>query len=422
MLARRRYIQAKGEDLPVRIPAARQLLEQIEALPAGAPVLRALRDVPGTYLVGGAVRDLLLGGHPVDLDLVVEGDAAAAAARIGDQVVVHDRFGTSTVKADGFSYDVARARRERYPRPGALPEVEPAGIDEDLLRRDFTVNAIAVALGGGRAGEVTAAPGAIEDLEARRLRILYERSFLDDPTRLLRLARYAHRLGFPIDPETLSLARSALEQDALGTVSGPRIGTELRLLAREPDPVAALSMLRNLGIDAAIDPGFGLADEDLARRAIELLPEDGRRDRLALAAAARGIPDPELGALLDGLAFDAADRDAIVSASTGSDALAQRLEEARRPSEIARAVGAAGPEAVALAGALGPAGAAREWLDRLRDVRLEIDGRDLLEAGVPEGPAVGRGLSAALEAKLDGSLAGREDELAAALRAASRTG
>ncbi len=404
------------------VPPAPEMLELVASLPAAAPLLGALGDAPGAYLVGGAIRDLLLGERPVDLDLVVEGDAAAAASRIGDDLVVHDRFGTSTVTAGGFTYDVARARRERYPSPGALPEVEPAGIDEDLLRRDFTVNAIAVALDGEQPGQVHAAPRAIEDLDRRLLRVLHDRSFIDDPTRLLRLVRYASRLGFAAEPATEGLARGALDEGALATVSGPRIGAELRLLAREPDPVAAFAALHGLGIDRAIHPSFGLTDEALARRAIALLGANGRRDRLALAAAAQAVAASELAELLDTLAFEAADRDAIVAAASGAPELARRLTEAVRPSEIARAVGGAGAEQVALAGALGPEEPARRWLERLRHVGLEIDGGDLIAAGVPEGPAVGRGLAAALAAKLDGVVAGRDDELAVALRAAQETG
>jgi tRNA nucleotidyltransferase (CCA-adding enzyme) len=138
--------------------------------------------------------------------------------------------------------------------------------------------------------------------------------------------------------------------------------------------------------------------------------------------AALAVAASELGGLLDALAFEAADRDAIVAAASGAAELARRLAEAVRPSEIARAAGGAGAEQVALAGALGPEEPARRWLERLRHVRLEIDGGDLLGAGVPEGPAVGRGLAAALAAKLDGAVAGRDDELAVALRAAQETG
>ncbi len=396
-----------------------ELLEQAIALPAARPLISRLPEAPTVYLIGGAVRDLLLGGRPVDLDLVVEGDTAAFAASLGGELKVHDRFGTSTVTLDGHSYDIARARRETYAHPGALPDVAPAPLTEDLGRRDFTVNTLALALDGDLAGELRSVPPALEDLDARRLRVLHDQSFIDDPTRLFRLVRYATRLGFEIEPDTRALAERAIAGGALATVSGPRVGAELRLLAREPDPVGALLGLRELGLDAAIRPGFGVDDEGLARRAVALLPADGgRRDRLALAVAARGVPAPELTALLDSLAFEAEDRDAIVAAATRADEVALVLSAAGVPSEIAAAAGAGPPELVALAGALGPQTEAREWLGALRHVGLEIDGRDLIAAGVSEGPAIGRGLRVALAAKLDGRVSGRDQELAAALDAA----
>jgi tRNA nucleotidyltransferase (CCA-adding enzyme) len=394
------------------------LLDRLRALPAARPLLAHVGAEDRLYVVGGAVRDVLLERLPAELDLVAEGDVQALGRRLGGLRAVHDRFGTATLELDGFRYDLARSRRERYLRPGALPEVEPAGIDEDLLRRDFTVNAIAVALGGERAGELRAAPAALDDIRARVLRVLHEHSFRDDPTRLLRLARYASRLDFAIEPETEKLAREAATDGALRTLSGARIGAELRLLAREPDPIAALGMLRELGLDTAIEPGFGLRDPEPGRRGGALLGASGRRDRLVLAAAMRGLSAARITALLDALAFSASDRDAIRDAATRADALARELAAAPRASAIAAAVAGASPELIALAGGLGAEAAARAWFTQLRDVRLEIDGGDLLAAGVPQGPAVGRGLRAALAAKLDGLAIDRSQELAAALRAA----
>jgi tRNA nucleotidyltransferase (CCA-adding enzyme) len=396
-----------------------QALARVRALPAAQPLLARLPDRPRVHLVGGAVRDVLLGGTPFDLDLAVEGDAAAFAASLGGQLKLHDRFGTSTVVLDGFVYDIARSRRETYAQPGALPDVEPAPLAEDLLRRDFTVNAIAVALGGEAPGELNAAPHALEDLEARHLRVLHDGSFLDDPTRLFRLARYAGRLGFAVEPHTRELASAAIAADALGTVSGSRAGAEVRMLAREHDPVRALIALRDLGLDRALHPGFGLDDEALARRALALLPADARPDRLALSVAGRGVPAAELPGLLDSLAFEAEDRDAIVASATRGDELARALAAAQAPSAVAAAAAGGPPELVALAGALGPERQARDWLEHLRHVRLAIDGRDLLAAGVPEGPAIGRGLRAALAAKLDRRATGRDQELAEALDAAT---
>jgi tRNA nucleotidyltransferase (CCA-adding enzyme) len=403
---------------PVDAPPAAELMRLVRSLPPAAPLLAPPPEAPRDHLFGGTVRDLLLGGRPLDLDLVVEGSTVALASALGGEIRAHDRFGTSTVTLNGFTYDLARARRESYAHPGALPDVVPAGIDEDLLRRDFTVNALAIELSGPEPGRLRSAPGGLDDLDRHHLRILHEASFVDDPTRMLRLARYAARLGFEIEPRTEALLREAVTTGALGTVSGPRIGAELRLLAREQDPVTAFGALTELRLDRAIDPNLHLVDEGLARAAFELLPPDGRRDRLVLALALRGVEEARIEALLDRLAFEAGDRDAIVATATGADTVADALRRADRPSEIARVVSGAPVEEVALAGALGPAEAARQWLERFRHVRLEITGADLLAAGVPEGPAVGRGLRAALDAKLDGLAVGRKWELSVALEAA----
>ena len=335
---------------------------------------------------------------------------------------MHDRFGTSTVELNGHNYDIARARQETYARPGALPDVTSATVTEDLLRRDFTVNAMAIALTGRSAGELRAAPLALEDLDAGQLRVLHERSFIDDPTRLLRLVRYAARLRFDVETQTLELVNAAILGHALRTVSGARIGTELRLLAREPDPVAAFETLRALSLDHEIDPDFGLDDPGSARAALEVAPAAAGRDRVVLAAASRAVAAPRLHSMLQALAFEADDRDAIVEAATRAEQLALSLAAARTPSEIAIAAQDSRPETVALAGALGAAEPARAWLEELRHVRLEIDGNDLVRAGVSQGPRIGAGLRAALLAKLDGRAVGREQELAEALRAASAKG
>lgn len=395
----------------MKVPAATDLQALIGSLPAAVPLRERLAARPGVHLVGGAVRDLLLGGAPVDLDLVVEDDLEDVIALLGGEVQRYDRFGTATVRADGYTYDIARARREHYPVPGALPEVEPASLAEDLERRDFTVNAAAIELASG---ELRPLPETLGDLEARILRVLHDRSFIDDPTRLLRLARYSGRLGFELEVRTRKLAAEAVAGGALRTVSGPRIGAELRLAAREADPVAVFARVAELGLGT----GFGAIEPELARRAFALLPPDGDRAATALALAARETDAAKLSELLDTLAFETSERMRIVAAATRAPAVAVELERAKGPAEVAVAVAGAGPETVAVAGALGPQAAARDWIEKLRHVRLEIDGSDLLAAGVPEGPAIGRGLSAALAAKLDGRVVGREAELAEALNGA----
>ncbi|MEA2297465.1 MAG: hypothetical protein QOF77_401 [Solirubrobacteraceae bacterium] len=388
----------------------RTVLEALDGAPAGRELLAAAAGLEGVHLVGGAVRDLLRGTAPRELDVVVEDDPATLIGRLAagaqpsgsdppgaaQTTVRHARFDTATVTTSGGRIDIARSRRERYPTPGALPEVEPAPLAEDLGRRDFTVNAIAVDLADGT---VRAAPHALEDLEAGRLRVLHDRSFLEDPTRLLRLARYRVRLGFAVETETAALAAAS----SLDGLSGARIGAELRLALLEPDPLAVLAGLDGLPL---------LIDAGLARCATQLLPGDGRVDLMILGAATRGLTTE---AWLESLEFTARERD-VVLAVWDAERLAGAMAGAARASDLHAVLGRQPVEAVAVAGALGPGEAARSWLEDLRQVRLEIGGDDLLAAGVPPGPQVGRRLARTLARKLDGELGGgREAELASAL-------
>jgi tRNA nucleotidyltransferase (CCA-adding enzyme) len=374
------------------------LLERLAQLPRGLAVRDAAKATPGVYLVGGAVRDLALGLVPHEIDLAVEGDPDPLLAALGGADAAHERFGTANV--DGV--DVVRARAETYPEPGALPEVRPGSIDDDLRRRDFTVNAIAVALNDG---SVHAVEHAGEDLDARRLRVLHDASFRDDPTRLWRLARYAARLGFAIEERTLQLASEAVADGALTTVSGVRMGNELRLALREPDPVAALVEATSLGL---LPPGLVPVRPD---EALTLLPPgEGRPDLVVLAASCAGMDARALLAWLDHMGFTAPDRDLVAAASRF--VIGAPLRAATTPSEIARAARGAPIEAVALAGGEN----ARRWIDELRHVQLQITGDDLLAAGVPQGPEIGERLRRALERLLDGEIPPERDaELAAAL-------
>jgi tRNA nucleotidyltransferase (CCA-adding enzyme) len=362
------------------------------------------------YLVGGAVRDLMLGRPFLDVDLAVDGDPSRLAAEIGTPDSIETRFGTVSVLRDGYRYDLARTRSESYPHPGALPEVEAAGIEVDLTRRDFTVNALALGLAGSRIGELIAADGAVDDLRSRQLAVLHDESFRDDPTRLLRLARYAARLGFSIAPHTRELAAQAISDAALDTVSGTRIGNELRLLANESDPIVAFEAAAALGLPWNID-------RQLATSALLALPEDGRVDLLVLACVFGPQQHSEqLIAELDRLGFTATDRDAIADAATKSRELAQRLSHTTSNSEIASTVGSFGIETVALAACQGSPSQSRTWLRDLRHLHLQITGDDLIQHGVPEGPGIGQALAKARSALMDGTATDRDSQLQVALK------
>lgn len=425
-----------GAERPAT-PAFRggEVLDALLALPGGPELLRLGQGRGDLALVGGAVRDLLLGRAPRELDAVVAGEAALFARDLAESLgadaakspsaTLHERFGTAVVEWQGGRVDIAERRAESYPAPGALPQVRPGSTEEDLRRRDFTVNAIAVPLGGPRMGELLCAEHALEDLAAGRLRVLHERSFVEDPTRLLRLARYRARLGFEPERHTAELAAEALAAGALATVSRARVGAELRLALGEPDPVAALGALSELGVLSALESRFRF-EEPLVRRALALLPEDGRPEELLmaslllpLAAGPEEDPEPVMFELLDGLEFAAGERERVIRTALVAPSLVKKMELAERPSELREALFAHTLEAIALGGVLGGATeAAREWLDRLRHVGLVITGKDLLAAGIPAGPQIGHRLAVALARKLDGELAdGREAELRAALEA-----
>jgi tRNA nucleotidyltransferase (CCA-adding enzyme) len=395
-------------------------LARLRTVPGARPVLAALEGEEEVHLVGGAVRDLLLGRTPRELDLVVAGDAMAvarrAAERLGGTVLAHPRFGTATVRAGSSAFDLAGARAERYERPGALPDVTlGASLADDLARRDFSVNAIAMRLADG---ELTTWPGALGDLRAGVLRVLHDQSFVDDPTRLLRLARYGARLGFEPDAQTAALADAAVAAGATETVSGERLGAELRLLAREPQPSALAALERHATGRTVLGPGFSV-DPALVTAAAAHAPPDARPDLVALAATLRGIEREELAARLRALAYPAAEATALVAAAT-VERLRPALERATRRSEVDVMLAREPPEAAALAAALGmgPPGAIDAWRAGDRRRRLAITGDDLLAAGLA-GPAVGVGLRGARAAMLDGAAPTAEAQLAAALAAAT---
>jgi tRNA nucleotidyltransferase (CCA-adding enzyme) len=361
--------------------------------------LRSL-DLPrgeSVYLVGGAVRDLLLGRESFDVDLAVEGDAIEFARGLGGEVTAHGRFGTAVVRfPDGRQLDVVTCRRETYAAPAALPDVEAGTIEEDLGRRDFTVNAMAASLGEDF-GRILDPHGGRADLEAKVIRILHPASFTDDPTRILRAVRYETRLGFRMDPDTERLARAGMTGVALLTPA--RFREEIVALLSEELIAHTLERLADFAATSA--------DVALVQRVDALRDEldpDAPRWRARLAVIAREHPG-----LIQRLGLRREDQRAVEAAV----ALASRLVGATDPVEITDLAGKA-PEGALLALAEHDSPALRAWFTRLRGVRLEVTGADLAELGVPESPRVGEILEELRRRKLRGELDGRQAELAAA--------
>ena len=362
-------------------------------------------------LVGGAVRDLLL-GKPLatDLDLVVEGDGVAAARDaaklLSERVRIHPRFGTAAVDlSEGEHLDFVTARRESYPHPGALPQVEASTLDDDLRRRDFTVNAIALRLNGESAGSLVDPMDGLLDLDAGVIRIHHAQSFRDDPSRIVRAARYAARLNFALDDQTSVAARNAAPDVEWGS---SRVAEELKRLFEEVDPEPARVLLGSFGApglrDGPAEPTVGALEEALRA------PNAPSVERWALAVGV-GVAQE----VLDGLAIPGWARAQARDASAGQR-LADALLGCSSPSDADRLLAAERPATAVVAAALGAPWVTRWWVED-RDRRLDISGHDFILAGLERGPGLGVAMAAARAALLDGAAPDKATQLAAGLRA-----
>lgn len=376
------------------------------------------------YLVGGPVRDLLLGRPSLDVDLTAGGDALAfareAAQGLGLQLVQHAPFLTSTLRMPerpgkrrpGFRLDIATARGETYARPGALPAVYRASIREDLLRRDFTINALALALTGDDEGELLDPAGGVADVEAGLVRVLHDNSFVDDATRVLRAVRYEARFGFRIEPHTEQLLGSHLS--CLDTISGARIHHEVSRILAEAEPERALLRLAALGALRRLHPALSF-DEHVARAFQALRRTDPHSvpaaywPLLAWHAPAEAVP-----AIARRLALTRAQAEAFAAMPALRKMEAALASPSLAPATVAEILAAHPLASVrALAAATGGGtvrGRCLEFLERTRHVRTDLDGHDVIALGVKPGPEVGRVLRRLRVAKLNGEIRSRKDE------------
>ncbi|MCP3983165.1 MAG: CCA tRNA nucleotidyltransferase [bacterium] len=393
----------------------------------------------GIHLVGGPVRDFLLDRPLRDLDLLAEprdaktgkGDAAAvvAAAQLGGaRVVVHERFGTVRIEQEGFALDVATVRSERYDAPGALPTVAPGGLDEDLLRRDFTVNAMAAPLNAtarrGRSALIDPGGGLV-DLERGLMRVFHPRSFRDDPTRALRAARLVPRLGMALARPSRSALRAALREGAFGAVKGERYQAEFEKLFEDPvhglDPSRALRLLEEWHVLAALEPGLLLPPT--ARTPLRRLGRDLSEAPASLQPWLSGfmvwlgpLPAPLRRRVLRRFAVRGRAAERIVAYPRTAARVLRGLARRRGRGATDASLRGLGAEELQALAAEAPTTERRRvlrWLQEDRAVRLPVSGRDLLELGL-EGPAVGRALERIRLAVLDRKVRNREDALSLA--------
>jgi len=403
-------------------------------------------DFAGVYLVGGFVRDLLLKQPNVDIDIAVEGDGIEFARRLATQlkgrVRTHPKFKTAVVllppetlkelppdvrqSSEPFHVDVATTRTEFYDHPAALPKVEHASIRQDLFRRDFTVNAMAVSLSGRDFGTVVDFFGGYRDLRGRVVRVLHNLSFIEDPTRIFRAVRYENRYGFRMDEHTFSLAKSCVEMHLVGDLSSVRLRDELVSLLSERSVEWSLTRLCELGVAREVHPRLATDEEtvSLVSRLDSLVETLNLGDeivnwRLRLAAITRNMAHDELYLWLDQMKFRRSDsaivRDGVI--------VGQRLETGLGRDDMSdwdvyKALRRTPLEALVFALAGISEGLAydriRRYLTVLRNRKLSIGGDDLIELGAKKGPPVGRLLEKLRELRVMEQIEGRTSELAAA--------
>lgn len=376
-----------------------------------------------TFVVGGIVRDLLIQRPNLDVDIVVEGDGIAFAYALAESemgtVRRHRRFGTAVLTlSDGFKVDVATARTETYAQSGALPSVEPGSIKEDLSRRDFSINAMAIRLNKDHFGELVDFFDSRSDLLAGSVRALHDLRFEDDPTRIFRAVRFEQRYGFSIESRTAELLGESVVEGCLTRITGQRLRNEILLMLKEENPAPAIQRLAHFNLVKYIHPRICVSHE-----LVSLFDEVREILEWRNSASVRGKVDAvllNLMALLDQLnAAEVADvskrlvlrkkhTDALMASKTSFPDIYRRMDGTEvPPSEIYEMLNELPLEVLLFAMAKVPE--ARDniafYLMNLRRVRGLIGGNDLREMGYLEGPLYTQILNRTFAAQLDGLIA-----------------
>ncbi|MGA9752397.1 MAG: CBS domain-containing protein [Acidobacteriota bacterium] len=405
--------------------------------------LGALAEAAGTpcLLVGGAVRDLLLGRPVQDVDFVVEGDAVelaeAWARREGGRIRAHRAFGTALwIRPGGSHWDFATARAEYYETPAALPTVAHAALYQDLYRRDFTINTLALYLTPERFGEVLDLFGGVRDLKAGRIRVLHGLSFVEDPTRAFRAVRFSVRLGFTLPTETEQLIEATRKQQLFRHLSPKRVLAEVRQILAGPNAVEGLKAMETYRLLEVFWPALKLTPKVLetlyrVQQALgffdtQFPDEPMDRPCVYLMALTERLSNAELATFRDHYPFSQQTRDALARYRSLTWHAIRALtseEDCGRSFTYKALKGQPLPWVLFLLAKIHPPSRqarVRDFLVKDRFLKLAISGHDLIRAGIPPSPAISRALEETRAAKADGRLQNRSEELAFALEAARR--
>ncbi len=371
------------------------------------------------YLVGGVVRDLLLERCNLDLDMVVEGDAVKLAEELARglsaKVTSHTRFGTATLRWDERSADLTSARAETYSRPGALPTVKPGTISDDLARRDFTINAVAIEINPRHYGDIIDPHGGRQDITSKLVRVMHDKSFIDDATRIWRALRYEQRLDFKLESATGELLKQCTAW--LGTISGDRIRHELELVLKEDEPEKVLFRADELGVLDRIHPSLKCDDwlkETFALARERCLPDASPTIPFYLALLCYRLSAPEAEKLIDYLRLSRSCARIIRETQEIKEKTEKLVTPGLAPSQVYELIH--GYSTTALDAALLATGSETAvehielYLNVLRHVNPALGGEGLKKLGIREGPEIKELLQLIREARLDGRVTTKKEE------------
>lgn len=392
------------------------------------------------YLVGGFVRDLMLRRKNIDLDFVIEGDALRVAEKFSAKhdaaLTVHKKFKTATaVLSDGMRVDFAAARKESYPYSGSLPIVEDGSIKDDLYRRDFTINAMAVAVNGENFGELVDDFLGSRDLKSKNIRVMHDESFIDDPTRILRAVRFEQRFDFRIENRTLRLLKEALADDVVGNVKPPRYFAEFKKILYEPEPIKSVKRLadlngfvfidRHLKIGKSIFNILGNAQKNIGwfQRKFKRRQFDSWLVYWMVLLSA--VPFARIPVVLQSFHFKREDMKKVLMNKNLTQVIKNLSSKDISPSRACEILKPLSYENVIFLRSMTSEeivhNLIEDFLLQYESVKLEINGGDLKGLGMVSGRMMGSVLEKILKAKIDGKIRSVRDELYLAKKLAALT-
>lgn len=381
------------------------------------------------YLVGGSVRDLLRGEANLDIDIVIEGDGIAFAQELGKRLNIkvrsHQRFGTAVVITDFLKFDVATARTEYYETPAALPRVEMSSIKKDLYRRDFTINTMAIKLNPEDFGKLIDFFGGQRDIKEKTIRVLYNLSFIEDPTRAFRAIRFSERFGFKLSRHTTNLIKTAVRINLFDKLSGSRLYDELSLLFMETEPIKALRRLSELNLIKFIHPNiritkgleetFRSIEETISWFKLQFFEEDVNRSHLFLMAILDELKKPERIRLLQRLFVPPGARDEILNGIEQSIRILSELRGGADNKKIYYTLKSTSIQTILFTMAKAKDERQKKaislYLTTLRNIKPSLTGNDLKKMGYAPGPTFRKILTSLLDARLEGKIKSREEEI-----------